>query len=86
MNLYWYALFTPPHCWLSLVVVCQQDMFADQQRLALERWYHLSHMCPGANKPVSLSASSYVTEGRTEEWWRRRFMAPQTTLVRETGP
>lgn len=48
----------------------------NRHRSALERWCHLSYMCPGANKPVSLATSSYVTDDRTEEWWRRRFMAP----------
>lgn len=63
-----WVFFTPPPCCRSLGAVCQQDMFVNQPCLALERWYYLSHMCPTANKPVSLSMSSYVTEGRAEEW------------------
>lgn len=61
-------------------------MFVNKQCLVLERWHHLGYMCPGVNKPVRLDTSSYVIEDKTEGWLQCRFMAPQTTLVRETGP
>lgn len=76
-----WVFFTPPLGCRSPVAVCQQDMFVNRSCLALERWYYLSHMCPTANKPVSLSMSSYVTEGRTEGWQLCSFMAPQSTRL-----
>lgn len=42
-------------------------------------------LCLGANTPAGLAIRSYVTERGAERWPRCCFMAPQTTLVRDTG-
>lgn len=83
---YWYSVFnllyffSPFH---SQEVVCGREAC---EQAAQEQRQRLIYMCPGGNKPVSLSSGSYVTGGRAEGWPQWRFMASSNPTCQGNWP